>query len=211
MFGVSFLTLTLQLARAYQAYRNESTKDQSASAIAYVKNLDGMIKRDFPTHQLQVLNSKNPLETPQDSQVSIGLLRQDRDSYARITLTPTSHHLDDDNRHYFSETELILFELSLLKNLRNRQLLIDKLTVYAAQSFILYDNMSGGISGAIRMGIKPQFDAKFQAKKTAYMEAALGFTHRSGSDIDSFALPCLAWALLGEMGRRKFICSRKLV
>jgi hypothetical protein len=186
--------LTLQLARAYQAYRNESTKEQSASAIAYVRNLEAIVKRDFPQHQLQVLDSKNPLETPQDSQVSIGFVRQDRESYARVTMTPTSHHLEDDNRHYFSETELLLFELSLLKNLRTRQLLIDKLTVYAAQSFIPFDSMSGGISGAIRMGIKPQFDAKFQAKKAAYLEGALGFTHRSGTDIDSFALLGLGMA-----------------
>jgi hypothetical protein len=180
--------MALQLARAYQAYRNETKKDDPAQGVAFEKSLTQIVRDKYPQHQLQVFEIKNPLETPQDSQLALGIVRQANQSYARIHLTPASHHIDDDNRQYFSETELLLFDLTLLKNLQNQQLLIDQFTVYAAKSLIPYDAMSGGVSGAIRIGMEAQFDAQFTARKTAYMEGALGFTTRAGQDIDSFAL-----------------------
>lgn len=180
--------MTLQLARAYQAYRNEMKTDDSVQGMAFEKTLTQVVRDKFPQHQLQVLEIKNPLETPQDSQIALGIVRQAKQSYARIYLTPASHHIHDDNRQYFSESELLLFDLTLLKNLQSQQLLIDKFTVYAAKSLIPYDAMSGGISGAIRVGMEAQYDAQFNARKTAYVEGALGFTTRGGQDLDGFAL-----------------------
>lgn len=194
--------MTLQLARAYQAYRNETKIDDPVQGVAFEKSLTQVVRDKFPQHQLQVLEIKNPLETPQDSQLALGFVRQENRSYARIHLTPASHHIDDDNRQYFSESELLLFDLTLLKNLQSQQLLIDQFTVYAAKSLIPYDAMSGGISGAIRIGMEPQFDAQFTARKTAYIEGALGFTTRSGQDLDSFAL--LGIGLGWRSGRTQF-------
>lgn len=194
--------MTLQLARAYQAYRNETKKDDLVQGVAFEKTLTQVVRDKFPEHQLQVLEIKNPLETPQDSQIALGIVRQANQSYVRMHLTPASHHLDDDNRQYFSETELLLFDVTLLKNLRNQQLLIDQFTVYAAKSLIPYDAMSGGISGAIRIGMESQFDAQFTPRKTAFIEGALGLTTRSEQDIDSFAL--LGMGMGWRNGRTQF-------
>jgi hypothetical protein len=184
--------LHLQLAKAYLAYQTETTKFQDKRLAVLSNSLKSKISHElqekYPSHVLQVLEQKNPIESPQDSQIAIGLTRRDEQTYLRMNLTPASHQLDDDNRQYFSETELLLFDVSILKDLRSRQILLDQFTVYSAKSLIPYDAMSGGISGAFRIGVAPHYDAQLRSNKAAFIEGGLGITHRAGNDLDSFAL-----------------------
>jgi len=204
--------LSLQLAKAYLAYQVETTKHQdkkhSVQSLELKQTISQELQDKFANHSLQVLDVKNPIESTQDSQMALGLVRRDDQSYLRMGLTPTSHQLDDDNRQYFSETELLLFDVSVLKHLHSKQLLLDQFTVYSAKSLIPYDAMSGGISGAIRIGIAPHYDAQLKSRKTAFVEGALGITHRAGSDLDSFAL--LGLGIRWQAGRAQFYVQPEL-
>jgi hypothetical protein len=204
--------LNLQLAKAYLAYQDETTKHQDKRHLLQSLELQQTISQElqdkFPNHRLQVLDLKNPIESPQDSQIALGLVRRDDRSYLRMSLTPASHQIDDDNRQYFSESELLLFEVSVLKHLQSKQVLLDQFTVYSAKSLIPYDSMSGGISGAIRIGVAPQYDAQLRSRKAAFIEGGLGLTHRAGRDLDSFAL--LGLGVRWQAGRAQLYAQPEL-
>lgn len=177
-----------QLAKSYHAYRVETKQITGAQSQAYSGFLDRLFQEKFKDMRLETSSFKNPIDTPQDSQVELGVLHRDGNNYLRIGLTPASHHLTDDNRQYFGESELLLLDISVLKNISTRQIELDRFTLYGAKSLIPRDDMSGGLSGAIRLGIEPQRDANFQRRKAAFLSGSLGVTKRFWGDVDLFAL-----------------------
>ncbi len=189
--------LKRQLALAYQAYRIETKQVSGPDAQEYKNQLAKTVGAKYKNQQLEASAFKNPLSTPQDSQLEFGFVRREQARFVRLSFTPATHHIEDDNRHYFSENELLLFDLSVLKNIASRQFFVDRFTVYAAKSLIPYDNMSGGLSGAIRMGFEPQFDAQLRMQKATYLSGALGRTLRYGGDIDVYALLGLGVSVRG--------------
>jgi Domain of unknown function (DUF4105) len=177
-----------QLAKAYHAYRIETKQVDGARAIAYENALRAMGTKKFAAMQLETTSFKTPIDTPQDSQTEFGLQRMRGDTFIRLGFTPVSHRLSDDNRQYFAETELLLLDFSILTNVESGKTVLDRFVLYGAKSLIPNDAMSGGISGAIRLGVAPQRDADFRVHRNAVMEGALGLTKRLGRDVDVFAL-----------------------
>lgn len=58
-------------------------------------------------------NSFNPVNTPPESQLSIGNQHDQYGSSFVINLSPISHTLSDDNRSYSNETSLQVFRQHL--------------------------------------------------------------------------------------------------
>ncbi len=188
--------INLQLAMAYQGYLIESKQFGNAAdrspqyeqALQYRSQLRQLFEEKYSNTQLEAKAFKSPLDTPQDSQLEFGILNRGKNNFLRMSFTPASHHLEDDNRQYFGESELLLFEVSALKNTATRQLIIDRFILYFTKSLIPYDDMSGGLSGAIRVGYEPQRNAEFKTQRAAFISGAIGKTSRYGRDIDMFAL-----------------------
>jgi hypothetical protein len=180
--------IRLQLAKSYHAYRLETKQIAGARAQTYAAELSRLSEEKFGDKRLEATSFKNPIDTPQDSQAEFGVMHRDNSSYIRIGLTPASHRLEDDNRQYFGETELMLFDISILKNIATQHAKLDRFSIYGAKSLIPRDDMSGGISGAIRIGLEQQRDANFHMSRTIYLGGSIGITKRVGSDVDLFAL-----------------------
>jgi hypothetical protein len=179
----------LHLAKAYAGYRAEFDPDSdSAQARAYRDALRRLEAEKFPGMRLETTSFKTPIATPQDSQAEFGMQRAGNQTFVRIGFTPASHHLSDDNRQYFAESELLLFDVSFLKDIASRKVVLDRFVLYSAKALLPNDAMSGGLSGAIRLGIAPQRDSHFRERYNAFIEGALGFTKRLGTDVDLFAL-----------------------
>ncbi len=180
--------IKLQLAKSYHGYRIESKRVTGTQAEAYSDFLKQVSEKTFKDKRLEAIAFKNPIDTPQDSQFAFGMVHKERTNFLRLGFTPASHHLADDNRQYFGETELLLFDISILKNVSTREVELDRFTVYGAKSFISRDSMSGGVSGAIAFGVEPQLDANFRSRQTTYLKGSLGITKRYWTDIDLTAL-----------------------
>lgn len=180
--------LKLELAKAFQAYRLDTGMVTTSSAKNYQANLNTYVRSQFPERQLSVDQSTNPVETPQDSQMELGMARQHGANYVKLGLTPASHHLEDDNRHYLGESELLLFDLSVLKKLEGRELSIDRFVIYGTKSLLPYDALTGGWSGAIRLGLETQDSKRMSPQKMMFVEGGVGVTKRYLSDLDAYAL-----------------------
>lgn len=180
--------LKLELAKAFQAYRLDTGIGSTASAKNYQAKLGAYVHSQFPDRQLSVDQSTNPVETPQDSQVELGVVHRSGANYIKLGLTPASHHLEDDNRHYLGESELVLFDLAVLKKTEGRELLLDKLVIYGTKSLLPYDDLTGGWSGAIRLGVETQNSNPKSAQKLMFVEGGVGATKRYLNDFDVYAL-----------------------
>lgn len=172
------------LALAYLSYRTEQKVVDPEKAAAYRSSLQAYAPATKTDVSFSVEERRNPYNMPQDSQWDIGLVRRQNQNFARYTLTPASHHLEDDNRSYANESELVLFELSLLQNLQRRQLLLDQLTIYSAKSLIPFDVMTGGVSGSVLVNMGPQYGKNAESKQTWQAGAGVGYSQRWMSDID---------------------------
>jgi Domain of unknown function (DUF4105) len=186
--------LRLQLAKSYHMYRVETKQIVGERSQAYAARLNRLTEDKFSDKGLEATSFKNPIDTPQDSQVELGLLNRNNSNYLRLGITPASHRLEDDNRQYFGETELLLFDVSILKNVATNHTKLDRFAIYGAKSLIPRDDMSGGISGAIRIGLEQQRDANFSLSRTIYLGGSIGVTKRVGGDVDLFALAGLGIA-----------------
>jgi Domain of unknown function (DUF4105) len=200
--------IRLQLAKSYHAYRLETKQIAGARAQTYAAELNRLSEEKFGDKRLEATSFKNPIDTPQDSQVEFGVMHRDNSNYLRIGLTPASHRLEDDNRQYFGETELMLFDVSILKNVATKHAKLDRFSIYGAKSLIPRDDMSGGISGAIRIGLEQQRDANFYLSRTIYLGGSIGITKRIGSDVDLFALAGLG--LSQRSGQLNFYAQPEL-
>lgn len=178
----------LELSKAYYRYLVETGELKIHAQNKNPEYLDALTTQHFSHLKLSPSQQKNPLFSPQDSQVLFGISKQGKDSFARFTFTPVSHHLEDDNSQYFSENGLAIFEFSLLKNLRNRQISLDQFTLYAARSIFPHEQLTKGISGQIKIGVEPQLDQQFRFRKTPYIDGALGYTKRLAKDFDVYGL-----------------------
>lgn len=172
------------LALAYLSYREEQKLVEPTEAAQYRKRLRERAAAPISSVNFALEERRNPLNMPQDSQWDLGLVRRLHENFARYTLTPASHHLEDDNRSYANESELVLFELSILQSLQRRRFLIDQFTIYSAKSLMPHDPMTGGVSGSVKFGLSPQFGRNFESKQTWHAGAGIGLSHRWMQDID---------------------------
>lgn len=186
--GTERAFLKLELTKALLAYRIDTGVLTSPAAKAYQANLGNYVRTHFPEQQLHVDQSTNPVGTPQDSQVELGIVHRGKVNYMKFSVTPASHHLEDDNRRYLGETELVLFDLSLLKSIDTRDMYLDKLIIYGTKSLLPVDRLTGGWSGAIRLGMETLVDKTQVARKLFFLEAGVGLTKRTMNDMDAYAL-----------------------
>lgn len=177
-----------QLALSYLAFRRESGTLQGDAVRHYAAELAGEVERRHPGKGLASEAFKDPVNAPQDSQVSLRHVRTQGDNQVGITLTPASHSLSSDNRTYFAETELLLFEAALLHRPRTGSTRVERFTLYGAKSLVPRNALSGGISGAFRMGAARRPDVNFRDSMTAFIEGAVGATVRPLDDVDLYAL-----------------------
>jgi hypothetical protein len=84
--------------------------------------------------------------------------------------------LSDDNRQFFSETELRLADMSLLISPEDGHIEVDEFQIYSAASYLPWNMFTGGISGSFRFGIEPHYDDQLERKLAGNVGGSLGLT-----------------------------------
>lgn len=160
---------------------------------AELDRLQATQQRRYPDLQLNADTRRDPALSPPERQLSVGWLRRDRRDLLQLRFLPASHTLSDDNRQYFSENELRLFESSWLVDTRTGRPSLDRLTVYAVQSLLPWDGLTGGVSGRFKLGIEAQPAVRTGNKKALLIEGAIGRTWRITDDADAYVLVGGGW------------------
>ena len=169
--------LVHSLARAYSDFLYEQGLREPAAWTAYSKRLDEMEAPAVHDYVIDLSQYKNPLETPKDGQWYGGFYRYDHESYVEVGLLPVSHTLSDDNRQFFSETELRLADISILVSPESGDVELNEFQLLSASSFLPRNEFTGGLSGKFRIGLEPQYDAELKRKIAGNIAGALGGTY----------------------------------
>jgi Domain of unknown function (DUF4105) len=185
--------LALELARAYNAYLFEQKHMARTDWLDYSEQLKQIQQQRYAGLELNTLDGKDPANAPPDRQVSLGWQHWSGEDELRLGLQPVSHALVDDNRQLFSESELRLFDSAALVRPRDGRVTLAHFTLYAVQSLLPYDSMTGGLSGRFKIGVEPQAQLQQPNKKALLIEGAAGYTWRLTDDIDAFALIGGGW------------------
>lgn len=189
-----------ELAIAYNQYLIDEAPQGSADRRGYAMTLRSSQRASFPGLSLEAERFKNPLSTPQDSQVSAGVSVSDGKAYARFTFLPVSHALIDDNASYLSENELKLFELSLLRSLDGQRIKLDHLDIYSIGSYLPLDPMVGGTSAKFKVGVEQKIGKGFVPEQTFFVEGGVGRTRRVTRDLDVYGLIGVGALMRGGVG-----------
>jgi len=185
--------LALELARAYNGHLLEQKRVTRSDGQAYAAKLDEVRQRRYAGLELRTDERKNPVNTPPERQISLGWQRSGGAQHLRLGLQPVSHALVDDNRQLFSESELRLFDSAVLVNAQNGRVQLDHFTLYAVESLLPREAMTGGLSGRFKIGVERQPQVLRPEKKALLIEGAGGYTWRLSDDVDAFALLGGGW------------------
>lgn len=131
---------------------------------------------------------KNPLFRPEDSQISLGYLLREKESFLKVNFLPASHKLTDDNRQSFSETALELGDVSVLVDMEDGSIELDELKLFSSVSLIPWDHFSSSISGKLQMGIERHYDKKLDSFSAANISGGLGLSSLVHEDVLVYSL-----------------------
>jgi hypothetical protein len=185
--------LAWTLAEAYLAYRQDTGLVAPHAASTFKAALQDQSRARFAGLQLDADQQHLPTQAPPERQLAIGWVRRRGEDAVRIQALPVSHHLGDDNRAYLNESELRLFEPSLLLQPRSGRLNLERFTVYAVRSILPTDRLTGGLSGQMQIAWAPQASTRLPDQRTWLLEGALGQAWRVQDDVDAYALLGGGW------------------
>lgn len=181
--------LMFRLATAYSHYQFQ---EGHIDLDAYMSRQQELVRQADPdwsdARKLDISQYRSPLKTPEDSQWNIGLLRTSDTDWVTLDWLPASHAIEDDNREYFSETELKMGEVSVKASPAANQLRLRRLQILSARSFTPYDSLTGGLSGAFNLGIY-ELDAEGYSQRLGFqMKGGPGVTLAPGRDFRLYSL-----------------------
>lgn len=137
---------------------------------------------------LDISHYKSPLGTPDDSQIAAGWLNYNQQQWLSLRWLPAAHTLEDDNRQYFAENELLLNQLELRYSPNRHKLRLHRWRIYSARSLTPRDPLTGGISGGLHLGLEPLYDRHMVSKSGFNMSGGLGVTMAVGPDLRLYGL-----------------------
>jgi len=150
-----------------------------------VKELTGkkLSKNNF---SFDISKYKNPNKVPSERQFSLGYLNIQDKKYVKLDFLPASHLLNDDNRQYFGESELKIFNLSLLLNKNHFE--INDFTPYSMKSFVPYDSLTHDLSYQFHLGVEKEYDKNVELVDTYKVDAGIGVDFLLGNDVNVFTM-----------------------
>lgn len=182
----TFLALEFALSYNHSLYQAKEINQE----IWQQKNAD--ISRQTAalqdTYQLDLSQYKNPLNTPDDSQWSIGLLNMNNTTWLSANIMPAAHAIEDDNRQFFSENELKLSSLTLITDTTTGHSEIYDWQLFATQSLNPWDKYTRNISSYLQAGINRQLDDNGKFRRYASLAGGMGFTGAVSRDLYTYAL-----------------------
>lgn len=188
--------LSVLLAQAmlrHQGGTASPSEQDEAWRRTELDRLHALQRQHYPELQLNADTHRDPALSPPERQASVGWLRRGGRDHLQWRFMPVSHTLSDDNRQHFSENELRLFDSAWLVDARTGRISLDRLTVYAVQSLLPWDALTGGLSGRFKLGIEPQPNLQRPDKKALLLEGALGRTWRLANDLDAYVMVGGGW------------------
>jgi hypothetical protein len=178
--------LSLEFSRNYSNLLFEEKKINKQIWEGQIKRIDELLDSHAKGQVMEVGGNLDPINSPQDSQFSIGAASRDGDEYIYFKFLPASHSLLDDQGEYFGESELKIFELTLLKSVKSDQAIVDNFTLYSTKSISAWNKITGGISSSFSILYDKQYNQRLASRHSSSVNGDVGLSFGLGRDIDAY-------------------------
>lgn len=151
-------------------------------------NLANQLSSNNPT-KVDLLNLekyKNPINSLEDSQFSLGLAQFFGDNFLNLKILPTYSKLSDVNMGSFTESSVALFETSVLLN--NKKLIIDYVRFLETNNLVPWNRYIGGISTKFSIGLDNHLNKDLNNKLSLYLTYSIGQTFKISQSYYQFFL-----------------------
>lgn len=170
---------------AYAQYRYKNRQLSKTQLNKIKKSIEEKRELFDTGYGLDLSNYKDPLNTFNDTQVSLSYIYDNNEQGILLGFLPASNTLYDDNREYFGESDLRIMELNVL--LKCNEVEIDSFNLYSMKSLLPRDQATGGISSAFNLNYESHYNSSGEYK--AYnLSAGVGYTKQYFNDIFVYAL-----------------------
>lgn len=172
--------LERQFVLTYARYlfnKNDITKNEYLKLIKILKEEEYIINLG---------NYKNPIETYDDSQISLSYVDVNKKAYMGITFLPASNSIFDDNREYFSENSLKIGEVDLLLN--KNKVHINSINIYDMKLLIPWNNVTNDISKQFNVSYQKHYDEELNRLNVLNLSGGAGLTTKIHNDIWIYGL-----------------------
>ena len=180
--------IKLELASAYNQYEYHKGVISETTLVNNVQGINKIRSLNYSDKRLTSNDNSNPLNAPNDSQLTLSTILDSGKSSVALTFLPVSHMLRDDNRVYGHETELQIFGTTLKIPLQTGLPVLDRMNIYTVQSLLPRDVLTGGLSGRLSVAYEPQRNKYLDAIHAFVIGGALGVTERFVPDVDGYIL-----------------------
>jgi len=172
----------ITLAQTYCIYLY---KNNQLSKNDFDKFINIFHEYKFKYH-FDISHYKNPLKTPPERQISIGLKNEEKTNFLKFSFLPASHTLSDDNREYFNESALKIGYISFIAN--TNKILLDNFAIYNITNLIPYDILTKPISYNFDLSIKRKYDENLDKKLFFNTNVGVGIDFNIFTDINLFSV-----------------------
>lgn len=173
--------------KLWQVYNDYAFTNKKIDQPTYQIN-SKQIPNPSQISHIDISNYKSPIKTPNDSQLSIGIIDKRATKWLGLRFLPSAHLIYDDNRQYFNENQLTMADTQLNVNLEKNELELDHFTFYGIEILNPWNRLTRGLSGKWKLSIEDQYDNLIKPHKVLNLEGALGLTFRVVKDMDFFTL-----------------------
>jgi len=166
--------LSSQLYETYAFYLEKIQEVNAERKITLHDNISKMNDVSFNDLRLDLSAYKNPIKTPDDTQLSISYGRVEGRNFFQFSFLPTAHRLQDDNRQYFTENELRLGDIKLRYLPDDQSIKLQELTLYSVKTMNPWDRFTGGFSAQWKIGSEPHYSDKMEMHQALNLDASFG-------------------------------------
>lgn len=172
------------LIKTYSEYSYESLGYLDKKNYQVIKDiLSSHNQNDEKTFDLS--KYKNPLNTFDNTQISISRQVGHKEGI-KFDFLPASNKLYDDNREYFSESNLNIGEIALFVN--NNKVSLDTLNIFAMKSLIPWNELTQNLSADFKLNYESQYDKQLEEIKAVNVNAGVGISQRIHQDVLLYGL-----------------------
>lgn len=179
---LTYLELQFLIAYANNQYEenNLNTEDFKELYIQLNNQVEELEK------VLDITAYKSPAKIPNERQFKLGYASYNNKSFAQIGFLPASHFLNDDNREYFTESDLRIFELSIIAN--KDSVYLDEFNIYSMKSYIPFEKYTQNFSYEFEMKIDREPNRLMEYQYNAKIGAGFGLDLQIFNDIHVFGI-----------------------
>ncbi len=175
--------LEKMLIASYADYLDTNVNILSTVEANKIKNL---AKIDDEKYNVDLTKYKNPLNTFDDTQVSLSYQNVDGKGGIKLGFLPATNTLYDDNREYFSESSLKTGDFSLLIN--KNSIRIDSFDIFSMQSLIPWNTFTENFSSEFKLNYEKHYTNNLEEYHAYNVSGGVGVTKKIHDDIFIFTL-----------------------